>query len=109
MSEPISFLTASAIVGVAAVPLALGVVPPNRLYGVRTPRVLADSRLWYRVNRFAGRLFLAAAAVSSGVYIANPQLASGRSLLGLAVFLVPLLVALAGVAVYLRRSAGGSS
>jgi len=36
------------------IPLAVGRVPPNGIYGFRTPATLADSSLWYRVNRIAG-------------------------------------------------------
>ena len=35
-------------------PLALGRVPPNALYGFRTPRTLTDDEVWYGVNRPAG-------------------------------------------------------
>lgn len=48
-------LALAALFFAVSVPLALGKVPPNRLYGFRTPRVLADDRVWYPVNRVAGR------------------------------------------------------
>jgi len=64
---------------------------------------MADVQLWYRVNRFGGWVLIAAAAASIAIYLSMPQLASGRSFLGLIVFLVPLLVALAAIAVYLRK------
>ncbi len=38
-----------------SVPLAAEKVPPNRLYGFRTPRTVEDERVWYPVNRVAGR------------------------------------------------------
>jgi hypothetical protein len=41
-------------------PLVLGVVPPNRVYGVRTRRTLADAGRWYAVNRVGGWCLLAA-------------------------------------------------
>lgn len=103
MSEPISFLTASLVIAAVGVPLAFGFVPPNKLYGVRTARILADVQLWYRVNRFGGWVLVTAAALSIAIYLSVPQLASGRSFLGLVVFLVPLLFALAAIAVYLRK------
>lgn len=43
-----------------AVPLILGRVPPNELYGVRTRASLASETEWYRLNRIGGR-FLAGA------------------------------------------------
>ncbi len=35
-------------------PMVLGRVPPNRLYGFRTPTTLARPDIWYPVNRVAG-------------------------------------------------------
>jgi hypothetical protein len=35
-------------------------VPPNRVYGVRTRRTLADAGRWYAVNRVGGWCLLAA-------------------------------------------------
>lgn len=34
-------------------------VPPNRVYGVRTRRTLADAGRWYAVNRVGGWCLLA--------------------------------------------------
>ncbi len=39
----------------ASVPLAAQKIPPNRLYGFRTPRTVGDDRVWYPVNKVAGR------------------------------------------------------
>ena len=42
---------AGAIVLIAlAGPLLLRRIPPNGLYGFRTPSTLRDERLWYEVN-----------------------------------------------------------
>jgi uncharacterized membrane protein len=35
-------------------PLKQGRVPPNRFYGFRTPRTLANEQIWYEVNRVTG-------------------------------------------------------
>jgi uncharacterized membrane protein len=103
MSEPISFVVATGVVAAAAVPLILKLVPPNKVYGVRTARTLADRDLWFRANRFAGWAFLVAAAVSASDYFVTPELASGRSFRGLIVLLAPLASALALTLVRLRR------
>ena len=63
------FLFSCLVFAVIALPLALGKVPPNGLYGYRTARTLADPAVWYAVNRASGwALFvgalIAAAAVS---------------------------------------------
>jgi uncharacterized membrane protein len=39
---------------VLGLPLVVGRIPPNKLYGFRTPATIADVSLWYRVNRAAG-------------------------------------------------------
>ena len=56
-------LLSIALLSAVSVPLAAGLVGPNRLYGFRTPRTLADDRVWYPVNRMAGRRTLAVNAV----------------------------------------------
>ncbi|MDR0701222.1 MAG: SdpI family protein [Azoarcus sp.] len=45
---------ASIIFLVQAIPLALGVVKPNRFYGVRTKSTLCNDALWYRMNKIYG-------------------------------------------------------
>lgn len=104
MFDPISFLVPVAIVALAAIPLVLKLVPPNKMFGLRTRRTLADRNLWFRANRVAGCALLIAAAVSTGIYLAFPELASGRSFVGLLAFAAPLLVALVATLAYLRRS-----
>ena len=34
--------------------MLLGKVPPNRVYRVNTPRMLASDAAWYRLNRIGG-------------------------------------------------------
>ena len=41
-----------------SVPLARGTVKPNKLYGLRTRATLADERVWYEANSYAGRLMI---------------------------------------------------
>jgi uncharacterized membrane protein len=36
------------------IPLALGRVKPNRLYGFRTAKTLSDPNVWYPANRVCG-------------------------------------------------------
>jgi hypothetical protein len=46
---------------------------------------------------------LIAAAVSTSAFILAPELVSGRSFLGLLIFVVPLMTALGASVVYLRK------
>ncbi len=94
-----------AIVAAASIPLILKMIPPNRLYGLRTQQTLADRELWFRANRFAGWALLLAAGASAAVFVAIPEYASGRSLMGLGILVLPLVIAIAASFAYLRRAA----
>jgi uncharacterized membrane protein len=39
-----------------AVPLMLGRIPPNALYGLRTTKSLSDEGVWYASNTYAGQM-----------------------------------------------------
>jgi hypothetical protein len=47
---------------VLAIPMALGMVPPNRYYGFRTSKTLASPEIWYAANRIAGWWLLVGSA-----------------------------------------------
>lgn len=49
------FPLVSGIIAALGIPLWVGMVPPNRYYGVRNAGTLADEAIWYAVNRAAGR------------------------------------------------------
>jgi uncharacterized membrane protein len=102
MTSPISFLVPCSIIALVSVPLMLGLVPPNRLYGFRTRRTLASREVWFRANRFAGCALFIASAASAAIFLVAPQYASGRSLAGLGVFVVPLTIAILASFAYVR-------
>jgi hypothetical protein len=99
----IYFLIASGVIAAASIPLIMKFVPPNRLYGFRTPRTLSNPEVWFRVNHFAGWALLVAAAMSASIFVLRPELASGRSFYGLVVFVVPLVLAVGATVAYLRK------
>jgi uncharacterized membrane protein len=99
----IYFLIASGVIAAASIPLIMKFVPPNRLYGFRTPRTLSNREVWFRVNHFAGWALLVAAAMSASIFVLRPELASGRSFYGLVVFVVPLVIAVGASVAYLRK------
>lgn len=41
-----------------AIPMILGKVPPNNLYGFRTTKTLSDPEIWYPANAYAGKWLL---------------------------------------------------
>lgn len=53
-----------AVLGLLGVPLALGWVPPNGLYGVRTSATLASKDIWIVVNRWAGTALFVGATLA---------------------------------------------
>ena len=50
------FIACGAALIAMSVPLILGRVPPNRLYGFRVRRTLHQPETWYPANRFSGKL-----------------------------------------------------
>ena len=51
---------AYAVIALVCIPLAMRLIPPNPVYGVRTKRTAADPALWYNVNAVGGQLMLVA-------------------------------------------------
>jgi uncharacterized membrane protein len=90
------FLIPAVLIALLAIPLILGVVPPNRIYGVRTRRTLSDARVWYAANRAGGWLLLAASVVYLLVAALAPYAVAPRGRLLWALhllgFLAPLLL-----------------
>ena len=54
-------LIAPTTLALFSLPLIARLVPPNPLYGFRTPKTLSDSAIWYEANRGAGWDMLVAA------------------------------------------------
>jgi len=63
-----------------ALPLMMGKVPPNAVYGLRVPETLGDEDVWYLANAKAGRelavVGATVAATATIVYVV-PGMASG--------------------------------
>jgi uncharacterized membrane protein len=90
------------IIAVASVPLMLKLVPPNAVYGFRTRQTLSSPEIWFRANRFAGCALFVSSAITAAIFAVRPEYASGRDLAGVAVLVVPLLVALMASFAYVR-------
>lgn len=105
MLTTIVLLLACAILAIAAIPLMLRLVPRNPIYGLPTERALANDETWFRVNAFAGRAVLIAAAVAALLimFYNGTWLRSGW--LQLLVVLLAFGIAAAAALVYERRLA----
>lgn len=82
---------------VVAIPLVLRLVPPNPIYGVRTPATMADPGLWYRVNATTGLAVMLASAFYLAVaflFPYDPVASPERFLVHLGAFAGPLLLSL---------------
>jgi uncharacterized membrane protein len=89
------FFVPAVIIFIAAIPLILGLIPRNRLYGIRTQKTLSDDSMWYRSNRLGGWAMLLSSVIYLAVAIIYP--ASGPKdpnfslwLLHLGSFIAPL-------------------
>ncbi len=99
------FLIPSVIFFLLSIPLILGLVPPNRGYGIRTPKTMSEPKLWYSANRFGGWALL----VSSGIYLALTVVSPSAEkdftvwLIHLAAFAIPLLVSVLLIRRFINR------
>src|SRR5579875_1055107 len=58
---------------VLAIPLLQRRVPPNLLYGFRTPKTLRNEAIWYQANAYAGKpLLLYGLALSFTSIVLSP-------------------------------------
>lgn len=65
MFSVVFFLIGYAIIALVCVPLAMRLIPPNPVYGVRTRRTADDPALWYNVNAVGGQLMLVACGLGA--------------------------------------------
>ena len=65
MLSVVFFLVGYAVIGLIAVPLAMRLIPPNPVYGVRTRRTVENPALWYTVNAVGGQLLLVACGLGA--------------------------------------------
>jgi uncharacterized membrane protein len=99
------FLIPSVIFFLLSIPLILGLVPPNRGYGIRTAKTLSEPRLWYSANNFGGWALL----ISSGIYLVMTLVSPSADrdftvwLIHLAAFAIPLLLSILLIRRYISR------
>ena len=61
------FLSLNGILILASIPLVLGLVPPNRWYGIRLPDASRFPSLWYEINSLGGKMFIASMAICAAI------------------------------------------
>jgi hypothetical protein len=102
------FAVPALLLFIVALPLILGLIPPNRLYGFRTKKTMSHADVWYRVNRFAGIAIMLASvvyALAAGTWPYDRAAPDNFSvwLLHLAVFAGPLVGGLIAAGSYSKR------
>ncbi len=101
------FFVPAILIALLAAPLILGLVPRNRVYGVRTRKTLAEDGIWYPANRLGGWLLLASSAlyllISTVVPYEAPAGSLAAWLLHLGAFVGPLLVSVLWIRQFLSR------
>lgn len=90
---------------VLALPLVLGLIPPNRFYGVRTRATLASPEVWRKANRVGGWGVLASSVFYLLVARDHPHNPDDVDslLLHLAAFVFPLILSLVMAGRFARR------
>lgn len=106
MLTTIFLLILLAVVGLAGIPLMLGIVPQNPYYGWPTRSSSSKPELWREVNMFLGRAAVIAAALAALLLMGynGTWLKSGIAQLLLVVF---ALGAAAGATFWYVRKVGG--
>jgi len=90
------------------IPMALGIAPPNGLYGFRTPKTLSSPNIWYPANRVSGWILIGASLLTICfnliLWRTHPEWPEKRLILWMAnSMVVALLAGLAASLLYLRR------
>ena len=66
----ISFIFVGAILILLGIPLLLGKIKPNWLYGFRLPSIVRNEDIWYKINKQVGRdLIIAGVVIIIGMFI----------------------------------------
>lgn len=52
------FVISGALLVVLSVPMIMGKIPPNGLYGFRVKKTMENPDIWYPVNAYSGKWFL---------------------------------------------------
>ena len=52
------FILSGVVLAVVSVPLMMGKIPPNGLYGFRVRKTMEHPEIWYPVNKYGGERLL---------------------------------------------------
>ena len=104
MNSSMPFLIGAGVIAVISIPMILKMVPPNPIYGFRTPATLSNRALWYQANTFAGWALLIGALVSAVLIVCIGRGVLPEVIPEVAAFLLPMGIAVAASFVYVRKA-----
>ena len=89
------------LVIVLSIPMVMGVVPPNRYYGLRVGKTYASPELWYAGNRIGGTYILIGGIIALllGLILSRQEASGGLTWLAV---LAPILIAVFASLVHLQ-------
>lgn len=59
------FLFSGLLLATLSIPMVMGKIPPNGLYGFRVKKTMDNPEIWYTVNVYSGKWLLAASLVQA--------------------------------------------
>ncbi len=59
------FLCSGVLLAAISIPMIMGKIPPNGLYGFRVKKTMENPEIWYPVNAYSGKWLLAAGLVQA--------------------------------------------
>ena len=59
------FLFSGLLLAALSIPMIMGKIPPNGLYGFRVKETMDNPEIWYTVNVYSGKWLLAASLVQA--------------------------------------------
>ena len=59
------FLLSGLLLAAISIPMIMGKIPPNGLYGFRVKKTMENPEIWYPVNAYSGKWLLAAGLVQA--------------------------------------------
>ena len=88
----ILFVISGLVVAGLSVPLILGKIPPNGLYGFRVKKTMENPDIWYAINKYSGKWLLvthlALIVAAIGIYFQPNITLDGYSLTMLGVWVL---------------------
>ena len=105
---PVTMILVGMLEIIMGLPLLLGKVKPNWIYGFRLPKTLSDDETWYKSNRYVGRDFVVAGIIvilgSMFLLVLNQSFTVTEiTQIGVPLLVVPPIIILIRGMVYLRK------